>query len=223
VLDEEFCCGAPLLDLGDRAAFERRAGENIERLNAAGAERVLALCPHCTAALTNDYFDVGELEVEVVSLPRYLAELQAEGRLKTNAEDSSKESPEEDSGVSSRDSLKVTFHDPCRLSRFLEEGEEPRALLDSLAGVERLEMGRSGKSAWCCGSGAWAAQIVPDLSRFAARERVAEARATGAACIVTACSYCTDSLRKAAGRKTRVVHLAELIAERMKAGNPKRT
>ena len=206
VLEAEPCCGAPLLDLGDRAAFERLARQNVELLNAAGAGRVLALCPHCAATLTHDTFAVGEFEFEVVSLPRVLAELLEAGRL----------------ALTPGKQLEVTFHDPCRLSRFLEEGEESRTLIDAMPGVKRVEMDRSGKSSWCCGSGAWAAEIVPDLSRFAAGERAAEARATGAGCIVTACSYCTDSLRRATRGKPRVTHLAEMVADRVRVPKPKR-
>jgi len=206
ILENEPCCGAPLLDLGDRAGFERLAARNIELFNASGAARVLTLCPHCAAALTQDYFPVGELGVEAVSLPRLLAELLEAGRLAPAA----------------GKSFRATFHDPCRLARTLEEGEESRTILDALPGVARVEMDRSGKSSWCCGSGAWAAEIVPDLSRFTARQRVAEAGKTGADCIVTACSYCTASLRQAAGGRLRVAHLAEVLADRVTVPKPKK-
>ena len=197
VLQKEPCCGAPLNDLGDRAAFEKLAEKNIELLNGAGAERILVLCPHCAATLTNDYFDVGDLEPEIVSLPRYLAEIVNEGRLK----------------LSAGKPLKVTFHDPCRLSRFLEEEEESRNVIASNKAVELLEMDRAGKSTWCCGSGAWAAEIVPELARYTSRERVSEARATGADLLVTACSYCTDILKKSSRGKPGVVHIAEFVEQ----------
>ncbi len=203
VLEAEPCCGAPLKDLGDAAAFQERAEANIESLNGTGAERILVPCPHCAATLTNDYFDVGDLEVDIVTLPRFLAELLGGKRLKP---------------AGSR-SMTVTFHDPCRLGRFLEETEESRAVLQSIPGVEVVEMDRSGRNSWCCGSGAWAPQIVPGLSRYTAGERRAEARETGADLMVTACSYCTDMFRKNARGKPSVVHLADLVAQRL--DNPK--
>jgi len=203
VLENEPCCGAPLLDLGDREAFTQAAGRNIALLNGCGARRVLAICPHCTATLAGDYLDAGDLEPEILSLPRFLAEILGDGRLM----------------LAPGKPLRATFHDPCRLSRYLEEEDEPRAVLQHLDGVEVVEMGRNRKNAWCCGSGAWAAEIVPALARFAARERLAEASSTGAEAVVTACSYCTDWLGKASRGKNRVVHLVDLVAERLNARN----
>jgi Fe-S oxidoreductase len=204
VLHEEPCCGAPLRDLGDVAAFGKRAEETIEILNRTGAERILVPCPHCAASLANDYLDVGDLEPEMVSLPRLLAELVGERRLKP---------------AGSRP-MKITFHDPCRLSRFLEETEESRKVVRAIPGAEIVEMDRSGKGTWCCGSGAWASHIVPELSSFTAGERRAEARASGAELLVTACSYCTDMLRKNARGKPAVVHLADLVAQRLESPKP---
>jgi glycolate oxidase len=206
VLEKEPCCGAPLKDLGDAAAFQERAESNIDFLNGTGAERILVPCPHCAATLTNDYFDVGDLEVEIATLPSFLAELLGEKRLKP---------------AKSR-SLKVTFHDPCRLSRFLEETEESRKVLRSIPGLNLVEMDRHGKGTWCCGSAAWASQIVPGLSRYAAGERRAEALDTGADLLVTACSFCTDMLRKNARGKPAVIHLAELVAQRLESPKPAR-
>ncbi len=201
VLEEEPCCGAPMNDLGDREAFAGLAERNMERLNGLNAERILALCPHCAATLTNDYFDVGDLDVDVVSLPRYLEEILGQGRLK----------------LSAARPLKVALHDACKLTRFLEEEEEPRTVLDSIKGVSRVEMERRGRGTYCCGSGAWSDEIVPDLARTTSKERMAEARDTGADCLVTCCSYCTDILKKASRGKPGVVHIAELVAQRVKA------
>jgi len=200
VLEDEPCCGAPLRDLGDAKAFARRAEETIARLNGTGAERILVPCPHCASALANDFLEVGDLEPEVVTLPRFLAEVVGEGRL----------------ALSESRAMKITFHDPCRLSRYLGETGEARRVLAAVPGMELVEMERSGKGTWCCGSGAWAQQIVPGLSDFAADARREEARATGAALLVTACSYCTDRLGKNARGKPAVIHLADLVAGRVK-------
>ncbi len=200
VLEEEPCCGAPLEDLGDIAAFEELAAKNIELLNASGAERILALCPHCAATMANDYMNVDDLEAEIVTLPRLLDELLEENRI----------------DFSTGEQMAVTYHDPCRLGRFLEEVDEPRRVLDAMGGVELVEMERSGESAWCCGSGAWAAEIVPELGKFTVKERLAEARSTGADCILTACSYCTGFLKKSSRGKQKVIHLAEFAAQKIK-------
>jgi len=205
VLEQEPCCGAPLNDLGDRAAFADLAEKNIARLNDLGVERILVLCPHCAASLTNDYFDIGDLEAEIVPFPSYVAELQDAGRIQ----------------YARAKPLKVTFHDPCRLGRFLEEAAPSRKVLAAMKGVELVEMDRSGKMGWCCGSGAWAGEIVPELAQYTSRERVREARATGADCLVTACTYCTDIFKKTTRGNPKVAHLGELVAERIKPAGKK--
>ena len=90
-----------------------------------------------------------------------------------------------------------------------------------MKGVELVEMDRSGRTGWCCGSGAWAGEIVPQLARYASRERVQEARATGADCVITACAYCTDILKKTSRGKPGVTHLGALVAERVKPAGKK--
>jgi len=200
VIGDEPCCGAPLLDLGDRAGFEAQAMRVIETLEKSGAERVLILCPHCAAAMAVDYaMDVGDLEAEPVTLPMFLAELIGEEKLQLSG------GPE----------MTVTYHDPCRLARWLEDTDSAREVIGAMDGLELVEMERTEEWSWCCGAGVWSDSITPDLSSFAARERTKEARATGADTVITACSYCARTLQKNRMRNQGVRHLAEMVAERL--------
>jgi Fe-S oxidoreductase len=199
VLPDEPCCGGPLLDLGDRGAFVTAAERVLAKLESAASARLLVLCPHCAAAMGADYVEVGDVPAELVTLPGLLAELLREDRLK----------------LTGRPSQTVTYHDPCRLARWLSEVEAPREVLAAVPGLELREMERKGEWTWCCGAGGIMSAIVPDLSAFAARERTAEARATGAERMVTACSYCVRMLARAAGKRGQVTHLADLVAERL--------
>lgn len=198
ILDEQ-CCGAPLLELGDRAGFEALAEENIERLNALPVERILALCPHCASALSVDYMNLceGELKKEIVTFPTVVNELLSEGKLEFSplGED-----------------VTVVYHDPCRLGRFVEEYDSPREILASIEGIELVEMPRSRESALCCGAGGWMKDIVPQLSAFTVKERVREAKETGAELLVTACAYCQEMLSRGSGEKLKVKHLAGLLS-----------
>ncbi len=201
VLEDEPCCGAPGLELGDRAWFEEQAGAVIEAINGSGAGRVLFLCPHCAAAVGADYpMLVGEVEAEPVTVPGLLAELVADGRIALDA------GPE----------LMVTYHDPCKLARWLEEVDGAREVIGAMEGVELAEMERSGQWGWCCGSGGVMAAVAPELASFTARERTLEARETGAELIVTGCSYCREMLGRKAGKGSKVVHLAEMVAGRVR-------
>ena len=199
-LEDEPCCGAPFLELGAKADFERAIEKTLEMINRSGAERVLFLCPHCAAALAVDGLEIGDLEPEPVTGPQLIAELVMEERLKLR--------PEPD------DSAPVTFHDPCRLARWLEDLESSREVIRAM-GLNLVEMDRRGNWTYCCGSGAWLSQVAPGLGDFAARERIREARESKAGRLLTACSYCVGHLSRRAGKKLEVRHLAELVAARI--------
>ncbi len=199
-LEQEPCSGAPLTDLGDMKAFEKLAAQNIKLLNSCGAERVVAICPHDANALINDYFLAGDLEIEVISLPAFLAELINEKRI----------------NVGQGKAMTITYHDPCKLARHLDETDEPRDIFKAMKGIKLVEMERSGESAWCPGEGIGVDDICPELAAYAARERINEARATGADCVITASSYAVESLKKAAQGKPKVMHLAEFVASRLR-------
>jgi len=201
VLPDEPCCGAPCLDLGRKEGYLESAESVLRAVEDSGAQRMLILCPHCASTMMADYvMEAGDLSAEPVTLPALLSELIAEGRI----------------DVSAGDDMSVTFHDPCRLARWLEETEAPRDVIGAMKGIELREMQRSGKWGWCCGAGGFSEKIAPDLSSHAARQRTAEARSTGADAIITGCSYCTAMLAKHSRAGQKVMHLAELVAGRMK-------
>lgn len=193
---EEPCCGAPLFDLGDKDGFEEAAGKTLSLIEESGAQRVLILCPHCAQAMVADYIEIGDLAADPVTLPSLILELMDEGRIEPASDASSV----------------VTVHDPCRLARGLEEGQVISDALSALPGIEVVEMENSGEWTWCCGAGGWMADIVPELTSYAAGVRVEQARRTGAEKIVTACGYCVKMLGARSGKKQQVVHLADLAA-----------
>jgi Fe-S oxidoreductase len=140
--------------------------------------------------------------------------------------------------------LKVTYHDPCNVARLSEpwliwEGtyerygvtnppktfrrdghagvyEPPRAILNSIPGIELLEMPRARDNAWCCGAGAGVDVAFPEFASWTASERLEEVISIGAEAITTACPQCKDMLQKAVqsrGMKIRVYDLTELVQE----------
>jgi Fe-S oxidoreductase len=83
----------------------------------------------------------------------------------------------------------VTLHDPCYLARHNRETLAPRIVV-AAAGTGPVEMPRSGEQTFCCGAGGGGAWIdVRQGSRIAGL-RMAEARATGARVVATACPCC---------------------------------
>ncbi|MBN2027061.1 MAG: (Fe-S)-binding protein [Actinobacteria bacterium] len=195
---EELCCGAPLLELGDRDFFEQFAAENIKRINATGASLVVTLCPHCSWVFAEEY--APHLEAEVKHASQVLAEALGEGKIKPSKEVSAS----------------VAWHDPCRLGRRLGVYEPPREILSAIPGLEWKELERHHGNSLCCGAGGLADYAFPDYGEWVAKERVFEAEFVEAERIVTSCPWCEELLARGAkgkGSKVKVDNIFTLLGE----------
>jgi heterodisulfide reductase subunit D len=180
VSNEERCCGADLLLAGDVDSFRRLAELNVEVIKASGAERVVFTCAECYNAFRTDYpAYVGQLPFEMVHLTELLADKINAGEVSLNP------SP----GL-------VTYHDPCRMSRYLKVHEPPRTVLGSVPELELVEMEDNRERAMCCGSTAWV--NCSGCSKLIQREKLRQARATGAGVMLTTCPKCQIHLSCAA-------------------------
>jgi len=205
LLDDERCCGHDLLWLGDEGNFRRLAERNLARIAETGAKRIAFSCPECLRTFKLDYRRrFGGPDLELLHITELLAGESAEltpGRLQGRA----------------------TFHDPCRLGRHLGLYDPPRRLLQSVPGLELVEMEHSREAATCCGGAAWVecGAAVKCLQTA----RLAEASATGADLLVTACPKCDIHLRcarcgEAAPSAPRIMNLIDLLALSLGPGCP---
>jgi Fe-S oxidoreductase len=80
--------------------------------------------------------------------------------------------------------------------------------------VELVEMERVREYSWCCGAGGGVREAYPEFSMWTATERIAEARATGAEALISACPWCErnfiDAVR-ALGDTLKVYDIVELV------------
>jgi glycolate oxidase iron-sulfur subunit len=107
--------------------------------------------------------------------------------------------------------LRVTWQDSCHLLHGQRIGEAPRRLLKQIPGVELVEMPGAGQ---CCGSAGIYNVLQPGASLALLAEKMAAARSTGAACIVTANPGCMLQMRAGAEMHQtgqEVSHLVELL------------
>ncbi len=116
--------------------------------------------------------------------------------------------------------VKVTYHDPCQLVRYLGLVEEPRQILRAIKGIELIETDwTKGEWATCCGGGGGFEAVFPELSQILAVNRAKELVETGAEIIVTHCPGCIMQLKvglkelKATG--VEVLDLAQIVAMAM--------
>jgi len=114
----------------------------------------------------------------------------------------------------------VAWDDPCHLCHGQGVRDEPRQLIDGLPGVERVELHDSEA---CCGSAGVYSLLRPDTAALVFAPKRAAFESSGADCLVTAnpgCHMQWDAGLRAAGNAAPVLHLAELIAERLVDSSP---
>jgi Fe-S oxidoreductase len=204
----ESCTGDPARRLGNEYLYQLQAQQNIETLNAVGARKVVASCPHCFNTLAREYPDLGG-RYEVIHHAQLLGRLVAEGRLAPQA-------PVE---------ATVTYHDPCYLGRHNDVYDPPRAVLDAVPGVRSVEMHRCRERGFCCGAGGARMWMEERIGKRVNLERTDEALATGADVVGTACPYCMvmldDAIRQrqaeGAAEGVRVLDVAQVLEESVRA------
>ncbi len=111
----------------------------------------------------------------------------------------------------------VTFQDPCFLGRHNDIYDEPRKIIESLPGVEFLELTMSRKRSVCCeGGGGRMWHDIP--GERLAEARVKDAIEIGAEIIAVACPFCLltyDDAIKTTGTEDeiQVMDIMELVSE----------
>jgi Fe-S oxidoreductase len=194
----ERCTGDPARRMGHEYLFQMLAERNVETLNGAGVTTIVASCAHCFNTLANEYPDYGGT-YEVVHHTELLSRLVSDGGLR----------PRAGAGGS------VTYHDACYLGRHNGRYDAPRDVLHA-AGAAALEMPRNRERSFCCGAGGARMWMEESGDARINDTRFAEAEATGADTVATACPYCfvmLDDAAKAKGSDVRVADVATLLAE----------
>jgi Fe-S oxidoreductase len=173
--DEEVCCGIPELWNGNIQSAKALMEDNGRRFEAAGAKTILTSCPDCYNLFHHHYPGLlGKQPFRVIHITELLLDLLNQGRIVFEKE------------IKKR----ITYHDPCRLGREAGIFEPPREILKRIPGIELVEMKRNRQHSWCCGGGGVVNLVYPKLSIKIAKDRVQEAKETGAEMLVTCCPLC---------------------------------
>jgi Fe-S oxidoreductase len=207
VLARETCCGEPARRAGNEYLYMELSQQVIDSLGGKKVTKLLSCDPHCTRMFDVDYRQNPAFEALGVAV-RHHTEFLNQVLPSLNLQPESK---------------KITYHDPCYLSRGRGVTDEPRELLRQIGG-ELVEMEHHGKRTFCCGAGGAQLFIADDKVELPGgrvnHRRFAEAEATGAAAIAVACPYCPIMLKDAAQHAKRedieVLDVAELVAARLR-------
>jgi len=201
--DDEPCCGGILYYMGLHQEFGNNARQVYKRLKNKGVKQIISIIPSCTYTLGQLIPDsIGQDGLEVKHFCQVVLENISSHELRFPGE------------------IKVTYHDPCQLARFMGLIEEPRQILRSIRGIELVETEMtSGDCATCCGGGGGFEAVFPELSQILAVNRAKELVETGAEIIVTHCPGCVmqlqTGLKELKVDNVKVLDLAQILATAM--------
>ena len=201
--ENEPCCGAAL----NHAGLQTRFGENARRattiLKSYGVKDIIGIVPYCTHALAKLFpRHVEGFDIRV----RHFLQIVSD-----NLPSLTLRFPKP---------VKITYHDPCQLVRFLDIVDEPRRILSAIENVEFVEPDwTKAEFATCCGGGGGFEAVFPELSSMLGVNRARELLDTGADIIATHCPGCVmqlkEGVRELGADKVQVMDLAEVIAMAM--------
>jgi len=203
---DQCCCGAPALYAGDVDTARKLMIDNIAALEAGSPDYIVTGCPTCAVMLkeqaprllagTDWEARANELAAKVMDFSRFAAEV-LDIRPEVGGERG-----------------KVTYHDPCHQVRGLGTGGCSRDLI-ARCGMDLVEMTDSDE---CCGFAGSYSIKQPGVSGSIMNRKLEHIHETGATAVATDCPGCIMQIGGGLAKRgsaVRVLHTAQLIAERL--------
>jgi glycolate oxidase iron-sulfur subunit len=185
----QVCCGLPAWGDGDRRTAEALVRANETAYSGYGLDGVLTACASCANFLRGRY---GGLLGSTSTLQEFLAERLERLPLAFNP------------------SLRVTYHQPCHLARYLKV-DVAEGILRRLGDFVELPE----RDVCCGGAGSFYVKFPETAARIGER-KAGNVLSTGAEVVVTACPGCAVQIEASLtrlGADVRVALLGELVAE----------
>jgi len=179
-LIDEHCCCSPIIRTGQINPVKDFINYNITQINNTGAKKVITSCAGCYRTLKKDWIKFGaDYPFEVYHTVELVKQLVDEGKLKFKSEYKKT----------------LTYHDPCHIGRHMGLYEVPREVYKQIPGINFVEMKRNKENAWCCGAGGGVKIGYPDWALEISKERLEEAKETGATVLSSVCPFCRTNLQ----------------------------
>ncbi len=203
--EHEPCSGEEVLSIGHSPYFNDLSNNAASIFNSRKVDKLITTDPHSYDAFKNHYKSSTQDQLDMpipYHYTEYLAEMIKVGRLSLdNQRHITRQS--------------ITYHDPCYLSRHNRIIEAPRFVLESIPGVELVEMENTGNETLCCGGGGGRMWLDTAPGERFSDFRVMEALETGAEILATACPYCIscleDSIKVQGIEHLSVMDIAEIV------------
>lgn len=185
VLKDEICCGHDLYwGQGKINEFINLAKKNIKKFEETEVTTIITACAECYRTFKVDYpnlFKDFNKKFKVKHIIEYVYDLWKEGKIEFK-------NPTE-----THESIPFTYHDPCRLSRFLPKEstllENVREIFEELKdiGYKFNEMVHNKENSLCCGVSSW--MNCNEKSKALRYKRMSEAKEAGQI-MITSCPKC---------------------------------
>jgi len=197
----QVCCGTPVFNAGDFETARELARKNIELFRDLDVDAVITGCASGGLAFKREYEELlgfeGGFPHPVFDFTEFLA---CRGVPETLSQ----------AGGGNGD-IRVTYHDPCHLSRGQGICEEPRAVLRALPWVDYVEMVDADR---CCGGGGTFCLTEYDLAKAIAEPKIEAIRNADVDVVATECPVCIMQLRdmvEQAGLEVEVLSVADVV------------
>jgi len=189
VLEDEICCGHDLYwGQGKIDEFIELGKKNIKKFEEAQVSTIITTCAEGYRTFKVDYaqiFDGFKEKYEVKHIIEYVYDKWKNGKIKFA-------NPNEE-----EEKIQFTFHDPCRLSRFLPKEnkiiKKSREIFKAFAdlGYDFKEMAHNQRNSLCCGVSCW--MNCNEKSKALRYKRMLEAKEV-ASLMLTSCPKCNIHL-----------------------------
>lgn len=193
--DEKCCAGVAKLQ-GVESDFSKIASENVKHIEGLNPKKIFTVCPMCYAALKKEYPWTKSIPIQHIT--EVYAELLAKKMIKPTRELSAK----------------VVFFDSCHLGRWSGVYDPPRVVLNSIPGLEIIELERTRNLQRCCGGPIRVPWV--DFRNEIAGRTLQEVEASGAEYLVTPCGTCLFNLQSVASANfmedLKIVDISEVLA-----------
>tara|TARA_B100001250_G_scaffold57959_1_gene44996 strand:- start:1814 stop:2986 length:1173 start_codon:yes stop_codon:yes gene_type:complete len=202
ILKKEQCTGEPANRLGDKLTYNMLMQANLEELK--NVQKIITMCPHCSVNLGIEYAKYAKIDYEVYHHTQIIEQFINNGDIKVNKNTAEK----------------VTFHDPCNLSRMMGEVDAPRTAIKSCCS-DFSELEESGKNTLCCGAGGglWWKKETGGKTHLPRAQQIVD---SGAETVVTGCNFCFGMMNQGLGpllpenkNPIKVKDVADIVAENL--------
>jgi Fe-S oxidoreductase len=160
------CCGHDAYWTGDNESFDKVREYNERVIEDAGISTLVVSCAECYYTFEKLY-ELQDIKIQHVS--HFIEEHQDE--LVFKGED-----------------ITLTYHDPCRLGRFMKEYDSPRTVLKNMPNTKTVELANNKNNCTCCGVSAWLK--CDDGARAIMLQKLEESTRTGASILTVGCTKC---------------------------------